>query len=324
MTTPSADEAALCVASSCGRMQAPGSRLCQSHTLNLGDWIARIADQFALLDAVPSMAMREPDTGGRSGLASQRSVGRLDVMALRDARGRARDEDDPDGNATRGVLEVLGSWATVVREEKSIEPPTEALAYRRQAAPPGPVCDLDAPPCQHHTCWAWTFRTVVYSPATVLSERRVLATHFDWIVAQDWVDELFADMKAIWQQVQRQVAPQATRVHSVGRCPQVTEATECGGRLWADGTASSVTCDKCDRVFGQDELRRLGDHLLRDGLVIVDRATWYTGVPAGTIRRWVSEGKLASEKRGRRMHVNVSDVERVRDARKGAREGSAA
>lgn len=235
------------MAASCGRLQAPGSLLCATDTRRLGDWIARIGDEYERLSAVPSMQQREPGTGGRSGLASQRSVGRLDVIALRDKRGRDRDDTDPDGNATRGVLEVLGSWAILVREERGIEPSTVVLTHRRQAAPPGPVCDLDAPPCGHHTCWAWTFRTVVFSPATVPSERKVLAVHLDWIVTQDWVDELFADMSAIWRQVQAQNNPGNPRGY-VALCG-------CGGRIrWGDGAA---VCQGCGtRTTGLDVVRK--------------------------------------------------------------------
>lgn len=193
------------------------------------------------------MQQREPGTGGRSGLASQRSVGALDVMVLRDRRSRDRDVEDPDGSSGRGVLEILESWARLVREQRALTNPTVDLAYVRAARPAGPVCDPQQPACGHHTCETWTMRGTVLAPITVLSERRVLAAHLDWILTQDWVDELYVDIRDAWSQIRAHTGPTG-RPGFVAHCP-------CGGRIrWADGAA---TCTACGTVTtGLDVVRR--------------------------------------------------------------------
>jgi len=235
-----------CINAGCTRPQAPGILLCRPDAAKLGDWISRIDSEYAQLDARPSMQGREPGPGGAGGLASHRSPAALDVLVLRDRRSRDRDTDDPDGNRGRGVLEVLESWARLVRAERSITPPTQALAYRRAAAPPGPVCDLDSPPCGHHTCWAWTFRTTVHTPATVLSERRLIAAHLDWILTQDWCDELYADVRQLWALLRNRNAPE----------PRTTRRLcGCGGNIrWHAGAAECGSCGT--RITGLDVLRQ--------------------------------------------------------------------
>ena len=236
----------MCLAAGCTRPQAPGVLLCVTDARKLGDWIARLADEYALLDAQPSMQGREPGTGGTGGLAFQRSVGDLGVMVLRDRRSRDRDETDPDGNRGRGVLEVLASWATLIREQRGLQPPTHALAYVRAARPAGPVCDPHRPPCGHHTCETWTMRGVVLTPATVLSERRVLAAHLDWALTQDWVDELFADIRQLWSLLKNRNSPE----------PRTTRRQcACGGNIrWNDGGAECGSCGT--RTTGLDILRQ--------------------------------------------------------------------
>jgi hypothetical protein len=192
-----------CAAATCTRPAAPGHVLCRSDGEKLGQWLAQLLDEVAMLDATPSMAGREPGTGGPGGLASQRSVGNLDVMVLRDRRSRARDAEDLDGNAGRSAYEILSSYAAVVRDERQLVRSTVDLAYRRRAAPPGPVCDVDAPPCGHHTCEVWTFRAVVTPRLTVASERRVLADHLDWILSREWAGEFYDEMRQLWALLRR-------------------------------------------------------------------------------------------------------------------------
>ena len=244
--TRTAREEPPCVAPTCTRPQAPGILLCARDAERLGTWLSQLDTEYALLDAVPSMQGREPGSGGRSRLASQRSPAALDVLVLRDRRSRDRDDDDRDSNNGRGVLEVLESWARLVRDERGLQPPTIALAYRRRAAPPGPVCDLDAPPCVHHTCWAWTFRTTVYAPATVLSERRLLATHLEWTLTQDWCDEFFADIRQLWSLLKSSNSPE----------PRTARRTcACGGSIrWRDGAAECSGCGT--RITGLDVVRQ--------------------------------------------------------------------
>lgn len=235
-----------CLAAGCTRPQAPGILLCAPDADRLGQWIAGIADEYAQLSAVPSMQGREPGTGGRGGLASQRSVGDLTVMAMRDRRSREQSLLDPDGNGARGVLEVLASWAQLIREERGIAAPTQALAYVRADRPAGPVCDPHQPICGHVTCRAWTWRGRGLIPATVASERQVLATHLDWALTRDWCTELYADVRQLWSLLQARNNPQPYTARR--QCP-------CGGSIrWHDGAAECGTCHT--RTTGLDVIRQ--------------------------------------------------------------------
>jgi hypothetical protein len=223
MTTP--DDYPPCLAAGCTRPQAPGILLCAPDAERLGQWIARIADEYAQLSAVPSMQGREPGTGGAGGLASQRSVGDLTVMAMRDKRSRERDAEDGDGNGARGVLEVLGSWATLIREERDLTVPTTTVTHVFRS---GVVWSIDVP-----------------TPASILSERRLIAAHLDWALTRDWCDELYDDVRQLWNLLQGRNNPQP---HTASRpCP-------CGGSIrWRDGAAECSSCGT--RTTGLDVIR---------------------------------------------------------------------
>ncbi|WP_157936898.1 hypothetical protein [Geodermatophilus chilensis] len=260
MTTELEHDTAVCAAATCTRPAGPGHSLCRPDAEKLGQWLAQLLDEVAMLDATPSMAGREPGTGGPGGLASQRSVGNLDVMVLRTPRrgtGRiAYDDADEWGlDATPSVLDTLGSYAALVRDARQLVRPTQALAYRRRAAPPGPVCDVDAPPCGHHTCEVWTFRAVVTPRLTVASERRVLADHLGWVLAQDWAGEFYDEMRALWGLLR--AANGRPRPQGRARCRETVGGQPCGGTVrWDAGTA---TCGTCGASYtGLDVLRRHG------------------------------------------------------------------
>jgi len=218
-----------CVAGACTRPAAPGILLCVQDAARLGDWIARIGDEFAQLDATPSMQGREVGTVGGTTLTSQRSVGNLDVMALRADRRGDGTTDVWGWDDTPSVLETLGSWARLVREQRGIEPDWRWITRRRAYAPTGPWCD----DCDHATCVAWRFDNRVYVPATVSSERRLLAGELEWILTQDWVDEFYDAIRSLWSAVRRVNDPGGSNGPRCG----------CGGRIrLAAGTA---TCSAC-------------------------------------------------------------------------------
>jgi hypothetical protein len=179
-----------------------------------------------------------------------------------------------DETGTLGVLAVLASWARAVREDRQL---------------------------------AWPQRV------TVASERRLLSDHLDWVAAQPWVDELAAEINALLRQLQRANGTAERRAKPVGVCPTLYADGECGGRLWLNDDRGTVHCGDCDRVFQPDELRHLGDMLIGQGYVEIFRAEWFTGVPASTIRRWVAEGRCTSEKDGRRLMVQVTEIQQLRD-----------
>ena len=96
--------------------------LCVAHFDRLADMLRQIEEEAAILSAVPSMAIRTGSGGGS--LASTRAPARLDVLVHLDTRrGTGRSETDDDQIAagqTLPVLDVLHSWARVVREERGL------------------------------------------------------------------------------------------------------------------------------------------------------------------------------------------------------------
>lgn len=252
--------------------------LCDNHFTRLGAMLRDIEDQAALLDAQPSMAQRS-DRGG--GLASHRAPARLDILVHNDPRhGTGMSEDAEDALAAGSTLSILGvlhAWARVVREDRALAQP---------------------------------------ATVTISGERDLLTRQIPWLAEQSWIDEAFAELRDLVAQLRRQNGTNALRKKPVGVCPTLFEDGECGGRLWANDQRGEVTCDLCGRVFEPAELRHLGMMLVNQGYVEVFRAEWFTGVPAGTIRRWASEGRCTSQKDGKKLLVQIAEVEQLRDRRK--------
>lgn len=278
---------------------------CTGHFDRLAQMLRDVETEACLLDARPSMAIRT-DTG-KGGLASERSPARLEVLAMLDTRTypyakppagpacvhclhgscvtlRAWD-NAVNAKATNimSVLDTLHGWARIVREE-------------REHATPERI--------------------------TITTERHTLTRNLEWLAGQGFIDEIYTDIRTLLGQLRSANQTAELRPKMVGVCPTLLEEGECGGRLWPDENRGEVICDRCDRIFGFEELRHLGDMLIRQGYVEVFRAEWYTGVPAGTIRRWASENRITSERQGKKLAVRVGEVEALRDRRKRPRVAS--
>jgi hypothetical protein len=134
--------------------------LCTVHFDRLADMLREIEDEAAMLSAVPSMAIRNGSGGGS--LASTRSPARLDVLVHTDHRrgtGKSETEDDAlAAGQTLPILDVLHSWARVVREERNLS-------------------DVGA--------------------VTISGERDVLTRALDWIAEQPWCDEMYTDVRQL-------------------------------------------------------------------------------------------------------------------------------
>jgi hypothetical protein len=260
--------------------QAIHGLLCTPHFERVASWLHEIEVEAAYLSPMKSMQIASGNRG--AGLASHRSPARLDVIVARDRRRGTGiplvGEPDPWGfDDTASILDTLHSWARVVREERDLASPDHV---------------------------------------TILSERRTLSAQLDWICEQPWVDEMVDELRALRRQLKASNGTNEIRKKAVGICPTLLEEGECGGRLWPDDARGHVTCDTCDRVFVPEELRHLGEMLIRQGYVEVFRAEWFTGVPAGTIRRWVAENRCTSEKDGRKLMVQVSEIAELNARRK--------
>lgn len=254
-------------------------RLCEGHLQAVASLLFDIEDQAAELDPVPSCQQTDGSRGAT--LASHRAPARLNVLVHRDPRiGTGWAEDDDTAHAAGRTLSVLGTltrYADRARTEQRITPDPE-----------------------------WTITT----------ERRLLTAQLPHIAGQPWVRQLHRDLVRLHAQLLHINHLAEPKAKHVGICPTLIGATECGGRLWLDEAEGGVYCDRCPRLFGDRELRHLGTMLLAQGYVQADRAAWYTGVPVGTIRRWVAEGRITSAKAGRKLTVQVTEVEQLRDRRR--------
>ena len=140
---------------------------------------------------------------------------RLDVVALLDRRTAYRHTGD-----IVPVLAILEAWATLVRDEKKIQP------------------------CQRQT--------------TVTTEAGLLLGHLDWIISEPFVADFAEEIRQVKSALHSAIGDHAPR--PVGTCPIThPETGECRGKLYQDRYGGmSVTCRKCGETWGETELRRLG------------------------------------------------------------------
>jgi hypothetical protein len=243
MTTPEQHEGAPCAATGCTQPQAAGSQLCAVDGRKLGDWIAKIGTEYELLSAAPSMQGR--DVGCISGgtLAAQRSPGSTHVMTIRDPRrGTGRigwDDADPYGvDDTPSVLATLASYADRVREGRDL---VEQVTHVK-------ACLF---PCMHRACLIGVGHAVPV-PLTVARERKLLATHLQWILEQDWCGEFFDEIRGLWGLL-RAANGHATPGPRV-RCRELVDGKPCAGTVrWVDGAAVCRACGATKK--GSDLLR---------------------------------------------------------------------
>jgi hypothetical protein len=260
-----------------------GHLLCEHHFDQLGKWLRDIEREAAPtqrlehgilgnLDSRPSMQIVLDHAGG--GLASQQSPVRLDAVVLTDPRRGTgatlgRDFDELAWDDTPSVLNTLHTWARQVRVDRHLTPPTHTVRLGWSRVPTGPAC---AHPCGHDSCGQWITDEVRALP-TVRSEREVLTRHLDWIARQDWVGDMWTELRQLRDRLQSANQTTAPRPH--GRCPNVVQVKgtdrECGGPLWpvkpahtagedawTGSSPSAVQCARCEQRWdGPPAMARL-------------------------------------------------------------------
>lgn len=210
-----------------------GTMLCRAHFEKLGTILREIENEAALLDAVPSLAISHERSGGT--LASEKAPARLDVLVLTDRRRgqihwAAADFDELALDDTPSVLEVLGTWARLVREERALSIPK--------------------------------------GPATVTAERDTLTRQLFWVAQQPWIDEFYADVTTLLRVLKRTNGTLDLPVGDCGtfygaeQCDgKVWHAT-----LKRDGEPDEpgFRCSTCRRVWTGTEAVRKRDDMWRD------------------------------------------------------------
>ena len=196
---------------------ANGTLICHGHMRWLTESIDDIVITYALLPHFyePGTAIDDGHQVKGKRVDPPAPV-RLDVVALLDKRTVARYPGD-----IVPVLAMLEAWATLVRDERNLEP------------------------CRR--------------PPTVTSEAGLLQAHIEWIITQPFVNDLADEIRQVKSALHSAIGDHAPR--PVGTCPVVhpDQESECGGKLYQDRYGGmSVTCRKCGETWGETELRRLG------------------------------------------------------------------
>jgi hypothetical protein len=195
---------------------ADGTLVCPGHARWLRDTIDDVVVTYALLGDFfePGTAIDDGHQVKGKRVDPPAPV-RLDVVALLDKRTAYRYPGD-----IVPVLAILEAWATLVRDERKIQP------------------------CRQ--------------PATVTSEAGTLLAHLDWIIGEPFVADLADEIRQVKSALHSAIGDHAPR--PVGTCPVVhPDQGECGGKLYQDRYGGmSVTCRKCGETWGETELRRLG------------------------------------------------------------------
>lgn len=199
------------------RRALTGALVCGKHNRDLVEDLDDLALLYPLLEEVLEPGSVTADELVRySRRIDPPAPVRLEVVALRDARTTWDAGSDPDAV---DVIGVLGSWATVVREERGLVTPT--------------------------------------ARATLTSELATLRAHHEWAIDQPWIDEYAKDVHRAVRAVRH--ACGEYDAEPVGRCPRPTEDGSCDGRLYPDRAgAMRVRCAQCGETWDEGDLARLG------------------------------------------------------------------
>jgi hypothetical protein len=229
----------------------PGKLLCPRCVDRLGSWLRSIPDSYALLPFVK-------DHGSVGGNPESKQTKRPDPPSP------AKDAviDLLDTRDQRGVLGVLHSWARIVREDRHLREPCTACTHQ-------PGTHWTTPKKPHCTAAGCTCPRYLLPEATVAGEAAFLGSQLAWITGQDWVSELYAELRPLARQLSDAVGE--FRPKPVGRCMALVSApisnvdVICDGPLMMDPSGYGVACNRCGNRHEADEgLRQLG---LRVGLI---------------------------------------------------------
>lgn len=223
--------------------------LCKPCAKRLDSWLRALPDLYTLL---PHVVEHGTVAGNPENVRAKNpdppAPMRLEIVDLLDARGE------------RGVLGVLHSWAELVRDERHDPRPCNTCAHAR------PSHGTDR---RHHGCTTIGCKCEAWEPrpVTVTAEISTLLGNLAWATQQDWIGDLYAEIKPLHRQLRDAVGEY--RTHPVGTCHArpagQPETAVCGGPLFMDKDKRAVRCAECGNTQQADSgLRELG---LKVGLI---------------------------------------------------------
>lgn len=206
------------------KLRADETITCQTCIDKLDDALADTLTLFALLPAVIEPGSVQLDDMPHGRQIDAPAPVRLEVLDMLDDRRAWSPAVDAPGDNRRGVVGLLESWATRMRQE------------RRYSIPTG-------------------------SPS-VASEIGALRNNLAWIVEQDWV-ETFADEILKLHRDLEAVCGEP-KAKPIGHCPEMVkregsdELAPCGAPLFPPIYGETVTCERCKTSWPKDKWLLLG------------------------------------------------------------------
>lgn len=199
------------------RTTKPPSQLCGPCETDLHRWLTAIPQNYALLPQFINHGTAEKNPDSKATKRAEAPAPmRLEVIDLLDTRLGRKWLGTAPADDRRGILGTLQSHVDHLRDERSLAP----------------------------------------SDPTVATACALLDRHRLWLAEQDWIDELYADVKAAHRSIADAIGDY--RRPPVGRCHIATDDDPaCGGPLFAN-TYGGVRCAKCKAEWDADHLRQLG------------------------------------------------------------------
>lgn len=196
----------------------PPDRICRRCDNQLHRWLIDIANNYALLPTFVDHGTTERNPESKTTKAAYAGAPmRLEVIDLLDTRlGRIWNGTAP-ATDRRGTIGTLQAHVQHVADDRY-------LAH-------------------------------IPDPLTVTEACRLLQRHRLWLIQQDWISDLYAELKTLNRQLADAVGDY--RRPPVGHCHLGTEHGTCGGPLFAN-PYGGVRCARCGATWNAENLRLLG------------------------------------------------------------------
>ncbi|RZQ59826.1 hypothetical protein [Amycolatopsis suaedae] len=254
---------------------APGRQTCPRCGDQLAALLREIGDLYAVLDDPEQLLPTTSGGRGRPGYGS-RSPAVDDLIVHTDVRTGETDTGGP------GALAVVEQWARQIREDRSVDTPPDQM---RATVPAGRI--------------------------TMTRELATLRFHWDWILAQDWVDAFADEMRAVRDQLVR-ARRLTVPVIRIGTCPITVMTVDrdadpitlpCSATLRVRLGDTEIRCPACHTVWTRDRWHQLGT----DWADYASLAT-QLDIPVTTLRRWCHEDHWATAGTRSRRLVSRADA----------------
>jgi hypothetical protein len=199
------------------RRATPGYRTCNSCSDRIREAIGEIPGQYVALTEVEALLPQMFEDGRRGPGFGSRSPARDIVIAVTDWRTTWTEDD-----RLHNPLSVLRSWASMVRDEVSEQPPDHVTIY---------------------------------------TEAALLVRRLDHVTRQEWVDDMWRELRECRDQL-RTIAgePRPVPIGRCPNTPE-GQNEECGAPLYAPAHGDTITCRGCGEQWPRSRWQLLGKQI---------------------------------------------------------------